>query len=238
MATTGNVGRCCHNNRIATVSMDLCKTFSVILSGLLLFSGIQCTAAIRIGKFNCVDFNFNSQLSIFNNYWQNKDWKIKMLARTWIKNGPAAMLAAKMSAGVAPEVKLRNPLHTNDEACKWGINPVIGTQGRHHQKSKTGVSVAPQRDWCPPNLFLNKSLMHTLIICVYCNFETFELSVLEGLRPVVQLWTCFCQDGDYQEFSFLPSTSVLIWQIWLLRDLGAMGRMVVKNKSGDGKKLR
>ena len=41
-----------------------------------------------------------------------------MLARTWIKNGPDAMLAAKMSAGVAPEVNLMNPLHASDEAYK------------------------------------------------------------------------------------------------------------------------
>ena len=32
----------------------------------------------------------------------------------------AAMLAAKRSAGVAPEVNLRILLHTGDEACQWG----------------------------------------------------------------------------------------------------------------------
>ena len=30
------------------------------------------------------------------------------------------MLSAKRSVGVAPEVNLRNPLSTGDEACKWG----------------------------------------------------------------------------------------------------------------------
>ena len=49
------------------------------------------------------------------------------------------------SAGVAPEVNLRNSWHTGDKARKRGINPGFETQGRHHQKSKTGVSVAPQK---------------------------------------------------------------------------------------------
>ena len=50
------------------------------------------------------------------------------------------MLAAKRSAGVAPEVNLRN-----HEAHKQGIHPGYETQGRPHQKSKTGVSDAPQK---------------------------------------------------------------------------------------------
>ena len=49
----------------------------------------------------------------------------------------------KRSAGVALEVNLRNPLHAGDEAHKWGIHPGFETQGRHHQKSKAMVSVAP-----------------------------------------------------------------------------------------------
>ena len=54
------------------------------------------------------------------------------------------MLALKTSAGVAPEVNLRNLVHAGDKACKPRIHPDFETQGRHHQKSKTGVSVAPQ----------------------------------------------------------------------------------------------
>ena len=55
------------------------------------------------------------------------------------------MLAVKRSAGVAPEVNLRNPLCAVKIACKWGIHPGFKTQGRRHQKSRTGVSVAPQK---------------------------------------------------------------------------------------------
>ena len=42
------------------------------------------------------------------------------------------MQAAKMSAGVAPEVNLRNMLHIGDKACKQGIHPGFETQGRRH----------------------------------------------------------------------------------------------------------
>ena len=54
----------------------------------------------------------------------------------------AAMLAVKRSAGVAPEVNLRNP---GKEACKKGIDHAFETQGRRHQKCKTRASVAPQK---------------------------------------------------------------------------------------------
>ena len=50
------------------------------------------------------------------------------------------MLAIKRLAGVAPEV---NPLHASKEAGKQGIHLGLETQGRPHQKSNTGVSVAP-----------------------------------------------------------------------------------------------
>ena len=55
------------------------------------------------------------------------------------------MLAIKKSAGVTPEVNLKNLLHAGEEARKQGIHPGFENQGRCHQKSKTGVSVAPQK---------------------------------------------------------------------------------------------
>ena len=57
------------------------------------------------------------------------------------------------SAGVAPKVNLRNSWHTGNKACKQGIHPGFETQERSHQKSKTGVSVAPQKGlMCSKNL--------------------------------------------------------------------------------------
>ena len=36
----------------------------------------------------------------------------------WVRKGLAAMLVVKRSAGVTPEVNLRNLLHTGKEVCK------------------------------------------------------------------------------------------------------------------------
>ena len=48
------------------------------------------------------------------------------------------MLAIKRSEGVTPEVNLRNPYDTDNEAGKQEIHPGFETQGRCHQ-SKTEV---------------------------------------------------------------------------------------------------
>ena len=70
---------------------------------------------------------------------------VYMCSRSWIKNGSAAMLVIKRSAGVALEVNLRNALHTGKETSKWRIHPGCETQDRHHQKHLTGVTVIPQK---------------------------------------------------------------------------------------------
>ena len=69
----------------------------------------------------------------------------------------AAMLAIKRSAGVTPGVNLRHPLCTGEEASKWGIHTGFETQGRRHQKSKTGVSVAPQKGHVSSKKFKKKN---------------------------------------------------------------------------------
>ena len=61
------------------------------------------------------------------------------------------MLATKRLTGVALELNLREcvthmPLPSANKATHSGFE----TQRRYHQKSKTGVSVAPQKDLCPP----------------------------------------------------------------------------------------
>ena len=72
----------------------------------------------------------------------------------------AAMLATKRSAGVALEVNLREfiscmpPLSVN----KPGYSG-FEIQERHHQKSKTGVSLAPQKGLMSSKEFFKK--VHT-----------------------------------------------------------------------------
>ena len=83
------------------------------------------------------------------------------------QKGSAAMLAIKRSAGVTPQMNLRNPYHTGDEAGKQETHPVFETQGRCYQP-KTEVSVAAQKDWCPPKYFFKnrKEKIFTLLsIC-------------------------------------------------------------------------
>ena len=60
------------------------------------------------------------------------------------KDSLAAMLATKRSAGVVPEVNLRERvtcMQSSNKAAHSGFE----THRKCHQKSKTGVSVAPQK---------------------------------------------------------------------------------------------
>ena len=70
-----------------------------------------------------------------------------MPARRYVEeNGLAAMLATKRSAGVAPEVNLRKCIrHIPLPSVNKAADPGFETQRRCRQKSKTGVSVAPQK---------------------------------------------------------------------------------------------
>ena len=71
--------------------------------------------------------------------------------------GSAAMLAAKRLAGVTPEVNLREcTTHTLLPSVNKDCPPGFETKRRHHQKSKTWVSVAPQEGLMPSKFFLEK----------------------------------------------------------------------------------
>ena len=62
---------------------------------------------------------------------------VDMLAKS--QKDLATTLAAKRPADVTPEVNLRNQSDSDDEAHERGIHSGYETQGRCHQKSKTGV---------------------------------------------------------------------------------------------------
>ena len=97
------------------------------------------------------------------------------------------MLAIKRSAGVAPEVNLRNPLCTGQTAHKQGIHSGFETQGKCHQKSLTGVSVALEKRTCFLQNFFLKSpkrevehkkfyltlMLPTITIVLFANFPIF-----------------------------------------------------------------
>ena len=71
------------------------------------------------------------------------------------RSGLAAILAAERSAGVIPELNLRNLLHTGNEKYKQGcVYPGFETQGKCHQKCKTVYQWPHKKDLCPPKYFL------------------------------------------------------------------------------------
>ena len=67
------------------------------------------------------------------------------------------MLTTQRLAGrsITPEVNVRNPLNKGEKVHKQGIHPGFETQGRRHQKSRTGVS-AQQKGFMSSNIFLKK----------------------------------------------------------------------------------
>ena len=67
------------------------------------------------------------------------------------------MLATKSSAGVAPEVIWGIHCTQVMKHASEGIHPGFGTQGRHHQKSKTMISMALQKGLDVLQVFIKKS---------------------------------------------------------------------------------
>ena len=75
---------------------------------------------------------------------------------SWINKGLASMLSIKSSAGVILDVNLRNPLHTGKKAHMHGFHSGFETQGRHHQKSRTGVGMVSQKGLMSSNFFIKR----------------------------------------------------------------------------------
>ena len=84
--------------------------------------------------------------------------------------GSDEMLAAKRSAGVAQEVNFREHVTClPPPSSNKTTHPGFETQRRRHQKSKTGVSVAPQKGLMSSNLFLKPSsyqIEYLVSICI------------------------------------------------------------------------
>ena len=67
---------------------------------------------------------------------------LRLCESTWIKNGSLPCWQPRGQSTVTQELNLRSPLHTGYKQVTY---PGLETQDRHHQKSKTGISVAPQK---------------------------------------------------------------------------------------------
>ena len=71
------------------------------------------------------------------------------------------MLAAKMLAGVAPEVNLRGRItHVLPLSVNKASHSGFETHGRCHQKSKIGLSVVPQDGLMSSKIFLKNLERH------------------------------------------------------------------------------
>ena len=80
-------------------------------------------------------------------WWHDRSWfwaPVMPASRYVLQNGSAAMLATKRLAGIALEVNLREHVtHTPAPNMNKVFCSGFKTQRRCHQKSKTGLSVAP-----------------------------------------------------------------------------------------------
>ena len=76
-----------------------------------------------------------------------RSW-VRALART--STNACRHMCKYMNQGIR---NLRNQLCAGEKACTWGIHHGFETQGRHHQKSKTGASVAPRKGLMYPKMF-------------------------------------------------------------------------------------
>ena len=83
------------------------------------------------------------------------------------RDSSPAMLAAKRSAGVTPEVNIREcVIHMPPPSMNKAAHSGFETQRRGHQKSKTGVSVAPQKGLMSSNhFFLKKKKLIRVVKC-------------------------------------------------------------------------
>ena len=75
---------------------------------------------------------------------------------------PAAMLTIKRSAGVAPEVILKNPLCAGKEVCKWESTLALKPRVDVTRSPKQGCQWPHKKDLCPTKDFINQKRSLTL----------------------------------------------------------------------------
>ena len=75
------------------------------------------------------------------------------------------------------------------EHASKGIHPEFETQGRCHQKSKIGVSVAPKKDWYPPKKIKNECCMKKYAVAViqFNRAKTTSLVALSQIYVTLQI---------------------------------------------------
>ena len=121
---------------------------------------------------------------------------VASVCRYVAENGSAAILVTNRLAGVAPEVT-HNPLSSVNKAAHSGFE----THWRCHQKSNTGVSVAPQK----------KNLKNLWFFCInglfkrFCYYCLTVFSLRSKLNFYFTLKRLYCM-GQWLILSDLKST--------------------------------
>ena len=110
-----------------------------------IFTGIYAAQNVQMEVVS-IDATVNSRHSSVERLLMEQQVSHQCLYRYVEEIGYATMLATKRSAGVTPEMNLREcvtckPLPSANKAAHFGFKP----QRRRHQKSKTGISVAPTK---------------------------------------------------------------------------------------------
>ena len=97
----------------------------------------------------------------------------------------ATMLAIYTSRGVPPVVNLRECICMLLPSVNKAAYSGFETKRRCHQKSETGVSVAPKMDMCPTKFFLKKTFILLLITTIcQCDWTAWVwVDVFMGMGP-------------------------------------------------------
>ena len=132
------------------------------------------------------------------------------------RDSSAAMLATKRLAGVTPEVILRECVtHTPPPSVNKAAHSGFETQRIHHQKSKTGVSVAPQKGlMSSKNLKKKDSRAHTVSHTLFLKYHPRPPKTHQSLPPPCK-WQTSPQHSQkillQQEISRCEPDSTCLW---------------------------
>ena len=140
---------------------------------------------------------------------RSQPWVPLMSAYRYIEeNGSAAMMATKRSVGVTPEINLREcvtsmPIPSANKAAHSGYE----TQRRHHQKSKTGVSVAPSK-WLTGVL---QTIFKKRLWGIQFFTSVNSTSVIQMTEPYFKFLSCkLFANQNHSQAQFLNNTQLVI----------------------------
>ena len=130
----------------------------------------------------------------------------------WIRKDFTTMLVIKRSAGVTPEVNLKNPLHAGDKACKLRDPPWLWNAGQMSPEVQKGASMNPQKDRCLRKYIFLKIVPSWCKVSskIQASFTTavyVSCVLMVRMMMYVLSWKAFCQIGSKQRIKFVTIIS-------------------------------